>query len=171
MIHTLIREEILSKTILNEDLEATTIVSSVPAKKNLLSEALEKIKTQTAKQTKHQRNLTFRTVASTPKSRGLENGISREFSPVERERIDVTSSAMFSNIEVKPRLLESRVVEDKNFMKLSDGFKRLFSNEREDKRIVLPIAGYGGHRRGDRSQNFFGRPFREISIQSKRLQR
>jgi hypothetical protein len=71
MIQILIREEILSKTILNEDLEATTIVSSVPAKKNILSEALEKIKTQTAaKQTKHQRNLTFRTVASTPKTRG-----------------------------------------------------------------------------------------------------
>ena len=78
---------------------------------------------------------------------------------------------MFSNIDVKPRLLEARVTEDKNFLKLSDGFKRLFSNEREDKNIILPIAGYGGHRRGDRSQNFFGRPFRDISIQSKRLQR
>lgn len=78
---------------------------------------------------------------------------------------------MFSQIDVKPRLLESRVIEDEKFLYLSDGFKRVFSNEREDKNIVLPIAGYGGHRRGDRSQNFFGRPFRDISIQSKRLQR
>jgi len=54
-------------------------------------------------------------------------------------------------------------------MKLSDGFRRLFSNEREDRKIVLPISGYGGHRRGDKSQNFFGKPFREVSIQSKRL--
>lgn len=38
------KEEILSKTILSEDLEATTIVSCVPAKKNTLSEALEKIR-------------------------------------------------------------------------------------------------------------------------------
>lgn len=86
----LFREEILSKTIMNEDLEATTIVSSVPAKKNTLSEALEKIKTQATKHSKHQRNLTFRTVASTPKSRAPENGLSSEFSPVGRERIDVT---------------------------------------------------------------------------------
>ena len=78
---------------------------------------------------------------------------------------------MFSQIDVKPRLLESRVIEDEKFLHLSDGFKRVFSNEREDKNIILPIAGYGGHRRGDRSQNFFGRPFRDISIQSKRLQR
>ena len=66
---------------------------------------------------------------------------------------------MFSQIDVKPRLLESRVIEDEKFLHLSDGFKRVFSNEREDKNIILPIAGYGGHRRGDRSQNFFGRPY------------
>lgn len=38
------REEILAKTIMSEDLEATTIVSCVPAKKNQLSDALEKIR-------------------------------------------------------------------------------------------------------------------------------
>lgn len=162
------REDILSKTIMSEDLEATTIVSCVPAKKSQLSDALEKIRNQTAKQSKHQRNLTFRTVASTPKARNGDVTQSRDFSPVSRQ-IDVASSTIFNNIDVKPRLLESKVVEDKNFLVLSDGFKRLFSNEREDKNIILPIAGYGGHRRGDRSQNFFGRPFRDISIQSKRL--
>ena len=46
------REEILSKTIMGEDLEATTIVSCVPAKKNLLTDALEKIRNQTTKQNK-----------------------------------------------------------------------------------------------------------------------
>ena len=164
------REEILSKTLLSEDLEATTIVSCVPAKKSQLSDALDKIRNQTAKQNKHQRNLTFRTVASTPKARGNDLAQSREFSPPSRQ-IEVHNSAMFSQIDVKPRLLESRVIEDEKFLHLSDGFKRVFSNEREDKNIILPIAGYGGHRRGDRSQNFFGRPFRDISIQSKRLQR
>lgn len=114
--------------------------------------------------------MTFRTVASTPKARGNNLAQSREFSPASRQ-LEVTNSAMFSQIDVKPRLLESRVIEDEKFLYLSDGFKRVFSNEREDKNIVLPIAGYGGHRRGDRSQNFFGRPFRDISIQSKRLQR
>ncbi len=37
--------------------------------------------------------------------------------------------------------------------------------------MVIPITGYGGHRRGDRSQNFFGKSFREVSLQSKKLQR
>lgn len=37
--------------------------------------------------------------------------------------------------------------------------------------MILPIAGYGGHRRGDRSQNFFGKSFRDTAIQSKRLER
>ncbi len=78
---------------------------------------------------------------------------------------------ILKQVDVKPRLLESGVTEDKNFMKLSDGFRRIFSNEKEDKKIILPIAGYGGHRRGDRCQNFFGKPFRQISIESKRLQR
>lgn len=74
-------------------------------------------------------------------------------------------------VDVKPRLLESRVTEDNNFMKLSDGFRHIFAKEKDDKKIILPIAGYGGHRRGDRCQNFFGKPFRQISIESKRLQR
>jgi hypothetical protein len=77
----------------------------------------------------------------------------------------------FKQTEIKPRLLETKITEDENFVKLSDGFRKLFTNDKEDQKIVLPISGYGGHRRGDRSQNFFGRPFREISIQSKRLQR
>lgn len=113
-------------------------------------------------------------MASTPKSRKLSfNGTAEEsfgngglFSPK-----GGLSSVTFKQIDIKPRLLETRITEDENFMKVSDGFKRLFSNDREDQKLVLPISGYGGHRRGDRSQNFFGKPFRDISIQSKRLQR
>jgi len=37
--------------------------------------------------------------------------------------------------------------------------------------MVIPICGYGGHRRGDHSQNFFGKSFRETMIQSKCLER
>lgn len=37
--------------------------------------------------------------------------------------------------------------------------------------MIIPIAGYAGHRRGDRSQNFFGKPFRETSFQARKLQR
>ena len=54
---------------------------------------------------------------------------------------------------------------------LSDGFKKILPIQPKDRKMVIPIAGYGGHRRGDRSQNFFGKPFRDTSIQSKKLQR
>lgn len=60
---------------------------------------------------------------------------------------------------------------NEDFMRLSDGFKRVFSNDKKDKKLVLPISGYGGHRRGDKSQNFFGKSFRESSLQSKKLER
>lgn len=75
------------------------------------------------------------------------------------------------NSEVKPAILESRISMNEDFFNLSDGFKRIFSNDRKDKKMILPISGYGGHRRGDRSQNFFGKSFRESSLQSKKLER
>ena len=53
--------------------------------------------------------------------------------------------------DIKPRVLESKVSEQKEFFRLSDGFQKIFANDRKDRNIVLPIAGYGGHRRGDRS--------------------
>jgi len=42
------------------------VIANIPAKKMQVSDALEKIRMQTAKG--HQRNLTFRTVASTPRA-------------------------------------------------------------------------------------------------------
>jgi len=49
-------------------------------------------------------------------------------------------------------------------MGLSDGFKKLMASDKKDQKMVIPIAGYGGHRRGDYSQNFFGKSFREQSL-------
>lgn len=117
------------------------------------------------------RNNDFRTVASTPKQRKLSFSNEIDQSIKSPNALSTVTFNNLKQIEIKPRLLETKITEDLNFMKLSDGFRRLFSNEREDRKIVLPISGYGGHRRGDKSQNFFGKPFREVSIQSKRLQR
>ena len=36
--------------------------------------------------------------------------------------------------------------------------------------IRVPIAGYTGHRMGYRAQNFYGKTYRDCSIQSKVLQ-
>ena len=77
----------------------------------------------------------------------------------------------FNNLDVRPKILESKLCQREDFFNLSDGFKKIFTNDRKDQKMVLPIAGYGGHRRGDRSQNFFGKSFRESSLQSKKLQR
>ena len=54
--------------------------------------------------------------------------------------------------------------------KNSYNYATIFQREQVDvHKFVIPIAGYGGHRRGDRSQNFFGKPFRETSLQAKKL--
>jgi len=72
---------------------------------------------------------------------------------------------------LKPGLLESPVSSSADFHALSDKFKKIFTKDKRDQKMVLPIAGYGGHRRGDRSQNFFGKSNRNISIQSKAYER
>ena len=46
---------------------------------------------------------------------------------------------------MKPCLLESGVADNPAFQKLSDGFKRIFSADKRDRKMVIPIKGYGGH--------------------------
>ena len=67
----------------------------------------------------------------------------------------------FAEFNVKPKLLESKVASRMDFAMLSDGFKRIFSEDKKDQKLAIPISGYAGHKRGDRSQNFFGKSFRE----------
>lgn len=54
---------------------------------------------------------------------------------------------------------------------MSEGFQRVFSSDKSDQKMVVPVVGYGGHRRGDTSQNFYGKSFRDTTIQSKHLER
>jgi hypothetical protein len=75
----------------------------------------------------------------------------------------------FTEFNVKPKILESKISQSNDFFNLSDGFKKIFATDKKDQKMVIPISGYGGHRRGDRSQNFFGKSFRESSLQSKKL--
>jgi len=70
----------------------------------------------------------------------------------------------FVNFDVKPKILESKISQREDFFNLSDGFKKIFAKDKHDVKMVIPISGYGGHRRGDRSQNFFGKSFRESSL-------
>ena len=77
----------------------------------------------------------------------------------------------FTNFNVRPAILETRISSANDFMKLSDGFKQALMQDKHDAKLVIPISGYAGHRRGDRSQNFFGKSFRESTFQSKKFQR
>jgi hypothetical protein len=54
---------------------------------------------------------------------------------------------------------------------MSDGFKKIFTNDRKDQQMNLPISGYSGHRRGYKAQNLFGQSFRKCTIQSKAIDR
>jgi len=73
--------------------------------------------------------------------------------------------------QVKPKMLETSAVRKSEFFTLSEGFKSVFANDKIDQKMVVPVVGYGGHRRGDRSQNYFGKSFRETTLKSKCLER
>lgn len=66
--------------------------------------------------------------------------------------------------DFKPKVLESQVSTEERFYQLSNGFQKIFANDKNDQKMVIPICGYGGHRRGDRSQNFFGKSYRDTTI-------
>ena len=69
----------------------------------------------------------------------------------------------------KKSLMEAKLEQMTNNPSIQ--YSKIFPDEKTDLRMIIPIAGYAGHRRGDRSQNFFGKPFRETSFQARKLQR
>lgn len=56
-----------------------------------------------------------------------------------------------------------------SYQKLSGGFKSTIDKNTDltQKPVKLPVVGYTGHRPGNNAQNFFGKPFKECSMQSK----
>ena len=85
------------------------------------------------------------------------------------ERKDLMGGTMsdFNKTNRANDMLDEKTREQ--FFNMSDGFRKIFPSDPADRKMVIPISGYGGHRRGDRSQNFFGKSFRETSLQSKKL--
>lgn len=70
-----------------------------------------------------------------------------------------------SNVQVKPRMIESKVLGSKEFANLPDNFKSIFTKEdAKDQRMCVPIVGYGGHRKGVTAENFFAKSYRESSM-------
>lgn len=89
----------------------------------------------------------------------------RPLSILDSPSIDIKTST------IKPKLLETKILNQQQFFNMSDGFQKIFTNDNRDSNLVIPISGYKGHKRGDKSQNFFGRSFRDCAIQSKKLER
>ena len=88
-----------------------------------------------------------------------------------RQRTYSVDMNNFGMTQIKPRVLETKATRNSDFYTLGEGFKKVFANDKEDQKMVVPVVGYGGHRRGDRSQNYFGKSFRETTIKSKCLER
>ena len=57
----------------------------------------------------------------------------------------------------------------KEYQTLSDGFKEVIDETTDltKKQIKIPVVGYTGHRPGNNAQNFYGKPFRDCTMQSK----
>jgi len=74
-----------------------------------------------------------------------------------------------AKVTIKPKALEKEFVENPEYMRLSDGFKKVFVQEKEE--VVIPVVGYQGHRKAHKAKNFYGKSFRSLTIDSKRVQR
>lgn len=82
-----------------------------------------------------------------------------------------THKSPYIDTTLKPILIETRLASHEEFFNLTNGFQQVLTDDKKDRKMVLPICGYMGHRRGDRSQNYFGKSYRETTIQSKHLER
>ena len=81
---------------------------------------------------------------------------------------DLNGSPLISyakNVQVKPAILESKVMRSKDFQDLSETFKQVFTSaDKKDQQMRVPIVGYGGHRKGEMSENMFAKNFRETTM-------
>ena len=86
----------------------------------------------------------------------------------------------FFNVNpLRPRLSvkDARTTDD--FAKMSAGYQIAMNSNNaaveqqlpDKSGVQIPVVGYGGHRMGYKSQNFYGKNFRDCSIQSKMVQR
>ena len=82
----------------------------------------------------------------------------------------------FFNINpLRPKLKTQDIIENQDYNKLSQTQKSVLTSGSyiqalglpDKNEMKLPVVGYTGHRMGYRSQNFYGKNFKDSSIQSK----
>ena len=67
-------------------------------------------------------------------------------------------------VQLKPKLLESGLANKKEFQDLPVTFKQLIADDPADQAMRLPIVGYCGHRKGEKSENMFAKNYRETTL-------
>ena len=86
---------------------------------------------------------------------------------------------------MRPNIVEKGLINTPDaFSKLGEGFKRLFVNSEFDsqlassalksaspKPVIIATTGYTGHRKGEKAENLFGKCFRDVSLNSKAIER
>jgi len=82
----------------------------------------------------------------------------------------------FFNINpLRPKLNTKDIAENPDYISLTDNQKSALTSTKyremlglpDKTEMKLPVVGYTGHRMGYRSQNFYGKNFKDCSIQSK----
>jgi len=92
------------------------------------------------------------------------------FAPGEYKR-DLNGSHLVyqaRDVAVKPAVLEKGLATNANFARLSDGFKRVFTEDNCDRAMKIPVVGYTGHRKGEVAENMFAKNFRESGFEAVR---
>ena len=76
-----------------------------------------------------------------------------------------------SQIQIKPRVLESNLTGNQEFQKLPENFKKIFTEDAKDQQMQIPIVGYAGHRKGEKAENMYAKNYRDTAIQAARNKR
>ena len=80
---------------------------------------------------------------------------------------------------MRPRLKDRDVRTADDYQTLSAGFQIAMTSNKtreeqkmpDNTKVQIPVVGYTGHRMGYKSQNFYGKNYRDCAIQSKMVQR
>lgn len=94
-------------------------------------------------------------------------------------KIEHRKDPFFNVNPLRPRLKDRDVRQTDDFATLSAGMQIAMTSQKareeqglpDNQQVKIPVVGYTGHRMGYRSQNFYGKNYRDCSIQSKMVQR
>ena len=66
---------------------------------------------------------------------------------------------------MRPRILQADL-DPKKFNELPKGYQKIFLSQdaKDELSMTLPIVGYSGHRKGEKSENVFAQSFRHAAM-------